>query len=73
MPNHKHLDQVLVSDSPKLAQALNDFGDFLKTSYFYPLATHEKCEDERAPAAWAKVGKWFEEYIKVGLRSVSSL
>jgi hypothetical protein len=60
----KHLDQVLV-DAPQLAEGLTALGEFLKTSYFYPSAAYEKCEDERAPNAWASVGKKFEPYLKV--------
>jgi hypothetical protein len=65
MPKPHHLDQLLVDDSPKLIVALTALGDFLKTSYFYPGAAYEKCEDDRAPAAWESVSKWFEPYIKV--------
>ncbi len=60
----EHLEQVLVDD-PKLAEGLIAFGDFLKTSYFYPSGSHEKCEDPRAPNAWAIVSKKFEPYTKV--------
>jgi hypothetical protein len=60
----KHLEQVLV-DEPKLTESLTTFGDLLKTSYFYPAGSYEKCEDPRAPDAWSAVGKKFEPYIKV--------
>jgi hypothetical protein len=60
----KHLEQVLVDD-PKLAEGLTAFGDFLKTSYFYPFGSYEKCEDSRAPNAWSTVSRKFEPYIKV--------
>lgn len=60
----KHLEQMMVND-PKLAEGLNTFGDFLKTSYFYPSGSYEKCEDSRAPNAWASVSKKFAPYIKV--------
>lgn len=62
----KHLEQVLVDD-PKLAEGLTAFGEFLTTSYFYPSGSYEKCEDSRAPQAWATIGKKFEPYIKVSL------
>jgi hypothetical protein len=63
----KHLEQVLVDD-PKLAECLSAFGEFLTTSYFYPSGSYEKCEDSRAPQAWATaVGRKFEPYIKVSL------
>ncbi len=60
----KHLDQVLVDD-PKLAEGLTAFGEFLRTSYFYPSGSYEKCEDSRAPNAWASISKKFDPFIKV--------
>ncbi len=60
----KHLDQVLVDD-PKLAEGLTAFGEFLQTSYFYPSDLYEKCEDSRAPSAWATISKKFDPLIKV--------
>ena len=59
-----HLEQVLV-DEPKLADGLNAFADLLTTSYFYPSGSYEKCEDSRAPHAWATISPIFEPYIKV--------
>ncbi len=60
----KHLDQVVVED-PKLAEGLTAFGEFLRTSYFYPSGSYEKCEDSRAPDAWATISKKFDPFIKV--------
>jgi hypothetical protein len=64
----KHLDQVLVDD-PKVAASLVAFADFLKTSYFYPFGSYEKCEDPRAADMWTTaISGRFEKYIKVGLK-----
>jgi hypothetical protein len=68
----KHLEQVLV-DHPKLADGLTAFGDFLKTSYFYPSGSYEKCEDPRVPNAWLSLSKKFEPYIQVSLPPSSTL
>ena len=68
----QHLDQVLV-DSPKLAEGLTAFGEFLKTSYFYPSGSYEKCEDSHAPNAWATISKKFDPFIKVSQNYATSL
>lgn len=60
----QHLEQVVVDD-PKFVECLEAFGEFLTTSYFYPLSSYEKCEDPEAPKAWTIPGKKLEPYIKV--------
>ncbi|KAF7510115.1 hypothetical protein GJ744_007014 [Endocarpon pusillum] len=60
----QHLEQVLVDD-PELAEGLTAFGEFLRTSYFYPSGSYERCEDSRAPNAWATISKKFDPFIKV--------
>lgn len=60
-----HLEQIPVPD-PKLPPSLTAFADCLKTSYFYPSGSYEKCEDPRVPGVWSETlsGK-FGPYIKV--------
>jgi hypothetical protein len=69
----KHLEQVLVDDDSKLAESLTAFGDFLKTSYFYPSGSYEKCEDPRVPNAWANISRKFEPFTTVSQFSAFSI
>ena len=61
----KHLDQVCVEDA-KLGEGLAKFSEVLKSSYFYPSGSYEKCEDDAAPNAYMQtVGGKFAPYLKV--------